>query len=49
MSGILQNLSGLALAAGLMAFAAVQFNAQVMCEDRINQEAGPWHRSISHR
>jgi hypothetical protein len=49
MSGILQNLSGLVLAAGLMAFAAVQFNAQVMREDRINQEIRPWHRSTSHR
>jgi hypothetical protein len=38
MSRALQNLAGLILAAGLMAFAAFQFNAQAIRHDTINQE-----------
>lgn len=36
--------AGIAMAAGLMVFAALQFNAQVIREDKINQEITKWHR-----
>ncbi|WP_259667960.1 hypothetical protein [Rhizobium lentis] len=38
MSRVLQHIAGLVLAAGLMTFAAFQYNAQVVREDLINQE-----------
>lgn len=44
MPRLVQHLSGVVFAAGLMAFAAVQFNAQVIREDRINKEMRQWHR-----
>ncbi|WP_281425523.1 hypothetical protein [Rhizobium laguerreae] len=38
MNRALQNIAGAILAAGLMTYSAVQYNAQVIREDKINQE-----------
>ncbi|WP_274534069.1 MULTISPECIES: hypothetical protein [unclassified Rhizobium] len=38
MSRALINIVGAIVAAGLMTFSAIQYNAQVIREDKINQE-----------
>ncbi len=44
MQSLVQHFFGLVLAVGLMAFAAVQLNAQIIRECRIHQEVSSCHR-----